>query len=94
MLLTFKTENDKLKKIEAAVHVDGTARVQEVSRENNPRYYELINEFYKISGIPVVLNTSFNDNGEPIVKDPKDAVRVFYSTGLDALVLENFVIEK
>jgi len=66
MLLTFKTRPDKEKNIQAAIHFDKTARVQEVSRETNPRYYELIEEFHKISGIPVLLNTSLNDRGEPI----------------------------
>ncbi len=94
MLLTFKTRPDKEKNIQAAIHFDKTARVQEVSRETNPRYYELIEEFHKISGIPVLLNTSLNDRGEPICLTPQDALRTFYSTGLDALVLENFILEK
>jgi carbamoyltransferase len=94
MLLTFKTRLEKEKDIQAAIHVDETARVQEVSKETNPRYYELISEFHKISGIPVLLNTSFNDQGEPICLSPKDALRTFFSTGLDVLVLENFILEK
>lgn len=94
MLLTFKTRPEKIKDIQAAVHVDGTARVQEVSFETNPRYCNLIDEFRKISGIPAVLNTSLNDKGEPICLTPKDAIRTFFSTGLDILVLENFILEK
>jgi len=94
MLLTFQTKVEKIKNIQAAVHVDGTARVQEVSREANSRYYDLISEFHKISGIPAVLNTSFNDRGEPICLTPKDALKNFYSTGIDVLVLGDFFLEK
>ena len=94
MLLTFKTRPEKEKDIQAAIHVDKTARVQEVSKETNPRYYELISEFQKISGVPALLNTSLNDQGEPICLSPKDAIRLFFSTGLDALVLENYILEK
>lgn len=94
MLMTFKVRPEKEKKIQAAIHIDKTARVQEVSRETNSRYYELIREFQNISGIPVVLNTSMNDQGEPIAMSPKDALRIFYSTGIDALVLENFILKK
>jgi carbamoyltransferase len=94
MLLTFNTKKDKIQDIQAAIHVDGTARVQEVSKETNPRYHELISEFYKISGIPVVLNTSLNDNGQPICLSPRDVIRTFYSTGIDAMVIENFILEK
>jgi carbamoyltransferase len=94
MLLTFKTKKEKADLIRAAIHVDETARVQEVLRETNPQYYALIEQFNNISGIPVILNTSLNDNGQPICLTPQDAVRTFYSTGIDALVLENFIIEK
>ncbi len=94
MLLTFETKAEKIKDIQAAVHIDGTARVQEASRETNPRYYDLISEFHKISGIPALLNTSFNDRGEPICLSPRDALKTFLSTGIDILVLENFFLEK
>lgn len=94
MLLTFKTSPEKEADIQAAIHVDKTARVQEVSQETNPKYHELIDEFRKISRIPVLLNTSFNDCGEPIVMNPKDAIRTFCSTGLDALIIEDFILEK
>ncbi len=82
------------KKIPAVVHVDGTARLQTVSEKFNKKFYELISEFYKITGVPVILNTSFNLNGEPIVMTPSDAIRTFYTCGLDILVLQDFVIEK
>jgi carbamoyltransferase len=94
MLLTFKTRPAKEKAVQAAIHIDKTARVQEVSEETNQKYHELISEFYRISGIPVLLNTSFNDQGEPICLSPKDAIRTFYSTGLDVLVLEDLILEK
>lgn len=78
----------------AITHVDGTARLQTVRREINARYYDLIAEFGKLSGVPVVLNTSFNIMGEPIVENPIHAIRCFFSTGLDFLVLGNFVVRK
>jgi carbamoyltransferase len=78
----------------AIVHVDGSARPQPVSRELNPRYYDLIAEFDRITGVPIVLNTSFNDAGEPIVCTPADAVRTFVATDLDALVLGPFIARK
>jgi len=94
MLLTFRTKPEKIKDIQAVVHVDGTARVQEVSRETNSRYYDLISEFHKLSGVPALLNTSLNDRGEPICMSPKDALKTFYSTGIDILVLGDYILEK
>ena len=81
-------------KVPAVVHADGTGRLQTVEREHNPRFYDLISEFDRLTGVPVVLNTSFNLNGEPIVCTPTDAIRTFYSCGLDALMLGNCLIEK
>src|SRR5207237_8113154 len=80
--------------IPAVTHADNTARVQTVTRDANPRYWNLINEFGRITGVPVVMNTSFNLRGEPIVCTPKDAIRTFYSSGLAYLVLADFVIAK
>ena len=80
--------------IPSVVHVDQTARVQSVNKENNPFIYELIKNFYELSGIPVLLNTSFNDNGEPIVETPQDAINTFLTTEIDILVLEHFIIYK
>lgn len=80
--------------ISAVTHVDGSGRVQTVSRKTNPRYHRLISEFGKLSGVPVVLNTSFNLKGEAIVCTPTDAIRTFMSSGLDALVLGNYVLKK
>ena len=82
------------KKIPAACHVDNTARVQTVYRKDNQRFYDLISEFNKLTKIPVLINTSFNLNGEPIVCSPEDAIRTFYTCGLDILVLGDYVIEK
>lgn len=81
-------------KLPAITHIDGTARLQTVRQETNPRYYKLITEFGKLSGVPVVLNTSFNIMGEPIVEEPINAIKCFFSTGLDILVLGNYLIKK
>ena len=80
--------------IPAVVHKDFTARAQTVDRNTNKLFYDLINEFYKITGVPILLNTSFNLNGEPIVCSPTDAIRTFYSCGLDILVMGNYIIQK
>lgn len=80
--------------VPAVVHADGTGRLQTVQREHNPRFYDLIAEFDRLTGVPIVLNTSFNLNGEPIVCTPTDAIRTFYSCGLDALILGDYLIEK
>jgi carbamoyltransferase len=94
MILTFDVVPEKRSVIAAVTHADNTARVQTVTKEANPRYWSLINEFGKITGVPVVMNTSFNLKGEPIVCAPKDAVRTFYSSGLDFLVLGNHILAK
>lgn len=78
----------------AITHVDGSARLQTVRKEINPRYHELLSKFGKLSGFPVLLNTSFNVMGEPIVESPSNAIRCFFSTGLDILVLGNYIIKK
>ena len=78
----------------AITHVDGTARIQTVSRNNNSLYWELLNEFGKLTGIPVLLNTSFNNNAEPIVDSVDDAVVCFLTTGLHYLVVGNFLVSK
>jgi len=78
----------------AITHVDGTARLQTVFREESPRYYGLIERFGQATGMPVVLNTSFNLKGEPIVNSAADALGTFFKSAMDALVLENFLIEK
>ncbi len=82
------------KKISAVTHIDNTARVQTVTKSENPIFYDLITEFNKITKVPILLNTSFNLNGEPIVCTPRDAIRTFFSCGLDILILGNFIIKK
>ena len=94
MVTSFLVREDKRDKIPAVVHVDGTARPQMVTRASNPRYYDLIKEFGDLTGEPVVLNTSFNVKGEPIVCHPREAIRCFYDTGLDILFLGNYKIVK
>ncbi len=78
----------------AITHVDGTGRLQTVFREQSPRYYSLIERFGQATGVPVILNTSFNLKGEPIVNTPKEAFRTFSVSDMDALVLDNYVVEK
>ncbi len=89
---------DKLKvrrsEIPAVTHVDGTARIQTVTRETNPLYWEIIDAFRKKTGCPVIVNTSFNVRGEPIVCTPADSYRCFMKTGMDYLVLETFLLSK
>jgi carbamoyltransferase len=78
----------------AIVHVDGSARPQPVTAELNPRFYTLISLFASLTGVPILLNTSFNAAGEPIVCTPADALRTFLSTGLDLLAIGPFVVTK
>ena len=80
--------------IPAITHVDYSARVQTVHRDTNPRYYALIKEFEKLTGCGVLVNTSFNVRGEPIVCSPQDAFRCFMRTEMDVLVLENCILYK
>ncbi len=94
MIKTYPVFPEKIREIPSVTHVDGTARVQTVSRETNPFYYDIIDSFYRRTKIPVVLNTSFNIKGEPIVATPVDAVRCFYGTGIDALVMPPFLLLK
>ena len=94
MILAFQARPDRVEQFQAAVHVDNTARVQGVSAAHNPRYYRLIKEFKRITGRGVILNTSFNDAEEPLVCSPRDAIRTFYATGLDALVMGSFLLRK
>jgi len=75
-------------------HYDGTGRLQTVDKEVNNKYWILINEFKKLSGYGVLLNTSFNINGMPLVETPGDAIDCFYQSGIDALVLNNYLIKK
>nr|WP_299341977.1 carbamoyltransferase N-terminal domain-containing protein [Allomuricauda sp.] len=94
MLKVCDVREDKKKEIPAVTHVDGSARLQTVSKTLHPRYHELISKFGDLTGVPVVLNTSFNIQGEPVVESPLHALRCFYSTGLDALCIGNWVLVK
>ena len=80
--------------VPAITHVDFTARVQTVSKKDNPRYYALIEKFKEITGCPLIVNTSFNIRGEPIVCTPYDAFMCFMGTELDLLIIENFILYK
>ena len=86
--------NIKRSTIPAVTHVDYSARIQTVHKETNKKYYELINEFKKITGCPVLVNTSFNVRGEPIVCSVKDAFNCFMGTNLDILIIEDFILYK
>jgi carbamoyltransferase len=93
MILSGKVRPEMVGKLPAITHVDQTARVHTVSQVENPKYWELINEFGKITGVPVVLNTSFNEN-EPIVTTPTEAIQCFLRTEFDFLALGDFIVEK
>jgi carbamoyltransferase len=95
MITTSNVIPERMDEIEAVLHPsDGTTRPQTVREDQNPRYARLLREFEDITGVPVLLNTSFNDHGEPIVASPQDAIKDFYGMGLDYLVLEDVVVEK
>ncbi len=94
MLIAAKVKDDKKDKIPSVVHVDDTSRIQTVERENNEAYYNLISEFNKLTGVPLILNTSFNLGGDPIVETPTDALNTFLKTEIDYLILGNYIIEK
>ena len=92
MLMVFPIK--KPGKIPAVTHVDGTGRLQSVSKDANPLYYDLISEFNKITGVPVIINTSMNVMGEPIVNTPEQAYNMLVKTDMDFLVMGNFLISK
>jgi carbamoyltransferase len=93
MLMVSPIKPDKQHEIQAVCHM-GTGRLQTIERETNPRYYGVIERFGQITGTPVVLNTSFNLRGEPIVASPKDAWNTFQNSDLDLLVLGSYLVEK
>jgi carbamoyltransferase len=94
MIMAFPVKDDYIDKIPSCVHVDGTARPQVVKRVINKRYWELIDEFEKITGFGIIINTSFNIQGEPIVMNPEHALRCFGGTGIDVLVIGDYIIKK
>lgn len=94
MLYVVPVKKDKREQLEAITHVDGTARPQFVNKDSNPLYHKLIKSFGKKTGVNVILNTSFNLKGEPIVNTSKEALSTFKRSGIDTLVIGNFIIEK
>ncbi|THV24505.1 carbamoyltransferase [Glycomyces paridis] len=94
MLLVPEVLPERRDALPAVTHVDGTARVQTVDAAADPEYHELISRFADLTGVPIVLNTSFNDNGEPIVETPEDALRTFARTEIDHLYIEGYLVSK
>lgn len=94
MLFVYDVLPEKADLIPAVRHVDGTARIQTINREQHARYYDLLKTFQARTGVPVLVNTSFNTRGEPIVCSPRDAVECFWTSPLDALVIGSFLLEK
>ena len=93
MLMVVPVLDAKQQEIQGVCH-QGTSRIQTVAKESNPRYYNLISSFGRVTGTPIILNTSFNVQGEPMVNSPTDALNTFINSGLDLLVLGNFIIDK
>jgi carbamoyltransferase len=94
MLFVYNVLPEKAELIPAVRHVDGTARIQTVNRQQHPLYYDLLKAFQAQTGVPVLVNTSFNTRGEPIVCTPRDAIECFWTSPLDALVIGSFLLEK
>jgi carbamoyltransferase len=93
MLFAYDVVADRQETIPGVVHIDGTSRVQTVSQSSNAKYHKLISEFEQLTGVPIVLNTSFNDS-EPIVCSPQDAVTTFLKTKIDCLAIGSFLVCK
>ncbi|MEW5693101.1 MAG: carbamoyltransferase C-terminal domain-containing protein [Candidatus Hydrogenedentota bacterium] len=94
MLIVAPVLPNKIKEVPAITHIDNTARVQTITEEENDSYYRMVKKFGEITGTPVILNTSFNIAGEPIVETPDDAIRTFLSTNIDYLVIEDYLLGK
>ena len=90
---TLKVKKAYQKKIPAVTHEDGSGRLQTVKKENS-KFYNLIEEFYNITGIPIILNTSLNYKGDSMVCSPEDAIKTFFLSGLDEIFIENYKISK
>jgi carbamoyltransferase len=93
MMQVYQIREEARARVPAVVHVDGSGRLQTVYRETNPRYWRLIDEFRQLSGVPMVLNTSFNEN-EPVVCQPAEALDCFLRTNMDALVMGNWILRR
>jgi carbamoyltransferase len=94
MLYSLTVKENKIPEIAAITHEDRTCRIQTITEEYQPETTKLLREYYELTGIPVVLNTSFNDNGEPIVETPADAVRALNNLDIDFLVIGTYVVKK
>ena len=94
MLITAPVKNDRYSDIPAVTHVDYSARIQTIDRQDHPIYYDMIDAFHKRTGCPVIINTSFNIGGEPIVCAPQDAFKCFMRTGMDYLIIGSFLLDK
>lgn len=94
MIINYTVHEDKRKVIPAVTHIDNSSRIQTVSKEENPIFYRLIDEIARLTGVPVVLNTSFNLRGYPIVNTPREAVETFCTGGIDFLLLERYILSK
>ena len=94
MTLSFDLPREWRERTPEVTHVDGTARPQVVTRATNPRFHQLISEFERKTGLPLVINTSLNRRGEPMVCSPRDALTMFYASGLEHLILEDVYVRK
>jgi carbamoyltransferase len=94
MLLVYPYKKRGVQEVPATVHVDGSGRLQTLTRDDNPLYYDLIKNYYKKTGTPIIINTSFNIRGEPIVCTPKDAVKCFLGTEIDYLTIGHYLVRK
>lgn len=94
MLMVYPFKEKKKKLLPAVVHVDGTGRLQTIAHGDNPLYYDLINTYFKKTGIPSIINTSFNVRGEPIVCTPEDAIQCFLKTDIDYLIIDQYIVRK
>jgi carbamoyltransferase len=94
MLVTTTVKKEWRSKIPAVTHIDNSARHQSVTKENNPKFHQLIQSFYEKTDVPVLLNTSFNGPKEPMVESPRDAIKTFLERNINILVVNNFIIRK
>jgi carbamoyltransferase len=94
MLLNFEVKMSQQAKVKEGIHIDGTTRPQTVDRTHHPLYWSMLHQFTQLTGIPGVINTSLNDHGAPLVCTPYDALRTFYSTALDSLIIGDFLVQK
>ena len=94
MIVTFPVRDAVKHEVKGVTHLDGSTRPQMVERQVNPLYYDTIKCFGQRTGTPMVLNTSFNLKGEPMVNTPRDALRTFFSSGLDVLIMNNVIVRK